>query len=270
MQALGESLKTYLIPGSDSFLLLGLALGAALLYLGGPRARWGRGLLTGLATLYLILSLPLTARTLETALALDLSAASSEALVAAGSAQDGATAIVVLGGGTVSYSSGQATISELSDATSLRLLEAVRLEALLGEPWIIVSGGPPAGGLPPETEPMAQELLGAGIPEDRIRIDDVSGSTREQALNLGELIQETGAERFLLVTSPIHMRRALASFRAEGLDPLPAPSAQHSLGHPVTQGGWLPHPAALDASQSAIREALALGYYWARGWLRAP
>ena len=259
MQALGEFLKTYLIPGSGSFLLFGLALGTALLYLRGRAARWGRGLLTLLTGSYLMLSLPLSARVLEATLAPEMEPTHS-----------GASAIVVLGGGTVSYSSGRGTISELSEATSLRLLEAVRLHAVLGEPWIIVSGGPPAEGLPPETEPMTQELLDAGIPADRIRADALSGSTREQALNLGEPLREAGAQRFLLVTSPIHMRRALASFRAAGLDPLPAPSAQHSLGNPVTEGGWLPHPAALDASQAAIREALALGYYWARGWLRAP
>jgi len=35
-------------------------------------------------------------------------------------------------------------------------------------------------------------------------------------------------------------------------------------------GGVLPHPAALNASQAALREGLALGYYWLRGWLRSP
>ena len=187
-------------------------------------------------------------------------------------AERAAAAIVVLGGGTVSYRTASGTISELSDSTSLRLLEAVRLYGLLNRPWVIVSGGSPSGdeGAPPETEPMLQELLAAGVPAERIRTDPLSGSTREQAVNLAALLRELRAEPFLLVTSPIHMRRALASFRAEQLAPVPAPSAQHALGDPVLSGGVLPHPAALNASQAALREGLALGYYWLRGWLRSP
>ena len=216
--------------------------------------------------MYLALSSPLAARALEGALDLDPQSAGGSAT------QPSALAIVVLGGGTVSYRTPSGTISELSDSTSLRLLEGVRLYELLNEPLLIVSGGSPAGdeSVPPETEPMVQELLDAGIPAERIRTDPLSGSTREQAVNLAELLRELRAEPFLLVTSPIHMRRAQATFRAEQLAPVPAPSAQHALGHPVLSGGWLPHPAALDASQAALRETLALGYYWARGWLRSP
>ena len=237
-----------------------------MLYLRDSAARWGRRWLTLLAATYLALSSPLAARSLEAVLDLDVQSAGDPA------AEPAAVAIVVLGGGTVSYRTASGTISELSDSTSLRLLEAVRLYELLNEPWLIVSGGSPSGdeSVPPETEPMVQELLAAGIPAARIRTDPVSGSTREQAVNLAGMIRELRAEPFLLVTSPIHMRRALASFRAEQLAPVPAPSAQHALGHPVLRGGWLPHPAALDASQAALRETLALGYYWLRGWLRSP
>ena len=216
--------------------------------------------------MYLALSSPLVARALEGALDLDLQSAEDSA------AEPAAVAIVVLGGGTVSYRTASGTISELSDSTSLRLLEGVRLYRLLDEPLMIISGGSPAGdeATPPETEPMVQELLAAGIPAERIRTDPISGSTREQAVNLAARLRELRAEPFLLVTSPIHMRRALASFRAEQLAPVPAPSAQHALGDPVLSGGVLPHPAALNASQAALRETLALGYYWLRGWLRSP
>jgi uncharacterized SAM-binding protein YcdF (DUF218 family) len=216
-----------------------------------------------LAAGYLVLSSPLAARALESMLTLQVDP------VRGPFSEPGPAAIVVLGGGTVNYRAESGTISELSDATSLRLLEAVRLYGLLHEPRIVVSGGSPGEdeSVPPETEPMLQELLGAGIPQAQILADPTSGSTREQALNLAPLLRGMEPQGFLLVTSPIHMRRALASFRAQGLDPIPAPSAQHPLGHPVLSRSWLPHPAGLDASQSAIREILALGYYWLRGWL---
>jgi uncharacterized SAM-binding protein YcdF (DUF218 family) len=260
MQAMAEFFKAHLIPGSESFLLLGLALGALLLYLGERTARWGRRWLAALAAAYLALSSPLTARALESALAPDIDP------VRGPFPSPGPAAVVVLGGGAVSYRAEGGIISELSDATSLRLLEAVRLDTMLDEPWLVVSGGGPDGE-PPETEPMIQELLEAGVPRERIRPDPLSGSTREQALNLAPWLRDLEPREFLLVSSPIHMRRALACFRAEGLHPLPAPSAQHTQGHPVLGRGWLPHPAALQASRAAIREVLALGYYWARGWL---
>jgi uncharacterized SAM-binding protein YcdF (DUF218 family) len=263
MQALAEFLKAYLIPGSESFLLLGLAFGAALLYLRDRAARWGRRWLALLAAGYLVLSSPLAARALEAMLTLEVDP------VRGPFSEPGPAAIVVLGGGTVTYRAEGGTISELSDASSLRLLEAVRLYGLLHEPWLVVSGGSPGGdqSIPPETEPMIQELLAAGISQAQIRADPSSGSTREQAVNLAPLLREMEPQGFLLVTSPIHMRRALASFRAQGLDPVPAPSAQHPLGHSILGRSWLPHPAGLDASQAAIREILALGYYWLRGWL---
>lgn len=259
MQALAELLKASLIPGSESFLLLGTAAGALLIHLREPIARWGRRWLAFLVTLYLLLSSPVIARALEAALILDADTASVSSEF---------SAIVVLGGGTVTYQSEAGAISEMSDATSLRVLEAVRLYRRLEPRWLVVSGGSATQSVP-ETVPMTQELIDAGIPADRIQPDPISGSTREQAVNLSGQLRQLGVERFLLVTSPIHMRRALAAFRAQGLPAVPAPSAQHALGSPVLGSGWLPHPAALDASQAAIRELLALGYYWLRGWIRA-
>jgi hypothetical protein len=72
LQALAEFLKAYLIPGSESFLLLGLAAGALSLHLSESAARWGRRWLTLLTALYLALSSPLAARAMEAALDLEL------------------------------------------------------------------------------------------------------------------------------------------------------------------------------------------------------
>lgn len=257
MQSIAELLKASLIPGSESFLLLGTAAGALLIHLREPAARWGRRWLAFLAFLYLLLSSPIAARSLEAALTLDIEPQPPISEF---------SAIVVLGGGTVTYRTEAGAISELSEATSLRVLEAVRLYWLLEPQWLIVSGGSSVQALP-ETVPMTQELIDAGIPAERIRADPLSGSTREQAVNLAGRLRELGAERFLLVTSPIHMRRAMAAFRAQGLPAVAAPSAQHGQGNPVLGSSWLPHPAALSASQAAIREFLALGYYGLRGWL---
>ena len=260
-----EFLKAYFIPGSGTFLLLGLLVGVVLIYSSASTRKWGDALLGALAVLYLLLSMPIVARGLEHAL-LDGSQPLREA-----SEANGAQTIVVLAGGSVTYRAQGGEINELSDATSLRVLEAVRLFELLGEADVLVSGGAgeDVGILTPESIPMLEELVAAGVPMDRIRLESQSGSTREQALRLASLLAANAEPTFVLVTSPIHMRRSLAAMRAEGLDPVPSPSAQHSEGHVVISGGLIPHPSALDASEAALREALALGYYRLQGWLES-
>ncbi len=263
MDVLAEFAKAYLIPGSVSFLILGLLIGTLLLYVSKHTRRYGSGLLGFLAVVYLILSIPAVARSYERLLSDD-----SQPIERVADAQ-GAEAIVILGGGSVTYRAPGGEINELSDASSLRVLEGARLYRLLGELPVIVSGGAAELiGVPtPETIPMVQELVDAGVPEEQIVLESRSDSTLGQAEELKRLLNARGIERFVLVTSPIHMRRSLSVFRAQGLAPVPSPARQHSSGHVVDRGGVFPHPDALAASQSALREALATAYYWSRGWI---
>jgi uncharacterized SAM-binding protein YcdF (DUF218 family) len=215
-----------------------------------------------MAVLYFLLSLPLSARTFERLLT------DQSQSVRTVEEAEGADAVIVLGGGSATFRAGGNEINELSDATALRVLEGARLYALLEEPTVVVSGGADAlvDALTPESVPMQQELLDLGVAPDHIKLESISGSTREQAKQLSKLIEANGIGEFILVTSPIHMRRALATMHAEGLDPIPSPSSQHSEGHIVERGSVLPHPAALTASRAAIREGLAVLFYWLNGW----
>jgi uncharacterized SAM-binding protein YcdF (DUF218 family) len=174
---------------------------------------------------------------------------------------------VILGGGSETYRTEIGTISAMSDATSLRVLEGARLAGLLPEAQIILSGGPElkTGRRIPETEPMRQALVSLGIQADRISAESQSGNTHEQAQLLQPMLEVNDAQ-FLLVTSPTHMWRALATFRKQGLDPIAAPSPQHSSteGNPLAV---LPSSNALTSSRMGFRELLAIGYYGIRGWL---
>jgi uncharacterized SAM-binding protein YcdF (DUF218 family) len=238
MDAIFEIFKAYLIPGSFEFLLIGFVLGVVLLFAHRETRVWGSSLLAFLAVLYFLLSLPLTARTFERILR------DQSEPVRSVEAGEGAQAIVVLGGGSATFRAGGNEINELSDATALRVLEGARLYELLGHPAVVVSGG-------------TDELV-------------ISGSTLAQAEQLSKLLEANEFGNFILVTSPIHMRRSLATLRAQGLDPVPSPSNQHSDGHVVERGGILPHPSALRASHAAIREGLAVLFYWLKGWTGPP
>ncbi|MEE9215796.1 MAG: YdcF family protein [Anaerolineales bacterium] len=266
MDAIFEIFKAYLIPGSFEFLLIGFFLGVVLLFAHRETRFWGSSLLAFLAVLYFLLSLPLTARTFERILS------DRSEPIRSVEAAEGAEAIVVLGGGSATFRAGGNEINELSDATALRVLEGARLYELLDHPAVVVSGGTDelTDVLTPESVPMQQELLDLGVEPEHIHMESISGDTREQAVQIGKLLQANDFRDFILVTSPIHMRRSLATLRAQGLDPVPSPSNQHSDGHVVERGGILPHPSALRASHAAIREGMAVLFYWLNGWTGPP
>jgi uncharacterized SAM-binding protein YcdF (DUF218 family) len=143
--------------------------------------------------------------------------------------------------------------------------------ALLGDPIVFASGGEAEeGGVDnPESAAVRDVLVGAGVPEERILLESDSTDTHEQALELAPLLRDRSAERFVLVTSPTHMRRSLGAFRDQGLDPIPSTAEQRSETS-TTPPAWLPYPEALRASTAALREVMALAYYGVRGWLAGP
>jgi len=108
------------------------------------------------------------------------------------------------------------------------------------------------------------------VPADRILLESSSRNTFEQALNLRSLLDAHGIERFVLVTSPTHMRRAMATFIGQGLNPIPSSSAQHSEDFLAESWVFLPDNDALEASRLAMREGMALVYYALRGWFSLP
>jgi uncharacterized SAM-binding protein YcdF (DUF218 family) len=160
-------------------------------------------------------------------------------------------------------------IHSLSRETASRVLEAARLYRLLDRPTVIASGGEETVGRgAPESRAMAHELQGLGVPENRILQDPGSQDTHEQALEMVGFLSDRGLERFVLVTSAEHMTRALGAFREVGLDPVPSsPSADPEDDSASMGARWWPQESSLEVSRTALREYLALLYYWARGWL---
>ncbi len=108
----------------------------------------------------------------------------------------------------------------------------------------------------------AQDLLahlGLSIP---IQTLGVVRNTYDEALAVSRLAREKGWKRILLVTSPTHSRRALATFQKAGLDAIPEPcrETRYDLEDPV-----LPQDR-LNAFADAIHEIVGLRVYRLRGW----
>lgn len=108
-----------------------------------------------------------------------------------------------------------AIIAISGDGTGERAWTAARLSRRGLAPWLILSGsalGRAPGGA---TAAMVREAMAAGVPQERILVEQTSLSTRDNARNSADLMEAQGLHTAILVTSPYHTRRALWIFRAE-------------------------------------------------------
>jgi uncharacterized SAM-binding protein YcdF (DUF218 family) len=149
----------------------------------------------------------------------------------------------------------------------MRLIETARLYTLLGDPLVIVSGGNTQDLDPPRTEGAAYKpaIISLGVPASRVLVEEQSLTTREEAIVLKPILAARGITRFVLVTSPTHMGRSLATFRSVGLDPVP--STSHVFDNDTKWWTIKPSREALAVSDTAFYDYMATVYYWMRGWL---
>jgi len=255
---LSLTVKDFLVPGSTMFILVGVAIGVAMLYARPPLAAWGRRWLVTLAVMYLVLSLPLTSDALFAGLNRGYRPLQPEAA-------NGASTIVILSEGIQVRRSGGMSLDTLNLPTAFCALEAARLYHLLDHPLVLASGGGVYDTVyMRESAVLKATLVDLGIPEDRIEEENTSRNTREQATNVVALLRRRNIDRFILVTSPEHMMRAMALFDRAGLHPTPSISwLRYGGTYPIL---W-PTKYALQGSEAAIYEYMAVVYYWARGWL---
>ena len=133
-----------------------------------------------------------------------------------------AQAIVILGGGERPWA------QEYGGAAPNRFtLERLRYGARLSRQTslpVLVSGGAPAAGLEPEARLMAESLQSDfGV---TVRwTEDRSLDTADNARYSAQILKEAGIKTIVLVTSALHMRRAIYEFRRTGLTVIPAPTA---------------------------------------------
>ena len=173
--------------------------------------------------------------------------------------------IIVLGGG-IAAPRAELTEAELSRAHD-RLGQAYDLWRAGKGKLILISGGNlPWLPLPrPEAELAEQVLEQLGVPRDVILVEGQSRNTRENAVNTAVLWRERGFRSGLLVTSAMHMPRALATFRAVGLDLVPWPT---DVRRPMASSVFdlLPDAGALAATTASAKEWLGLVAYRWLGW----
>ncbi len=127
--------------------------------------------------------------------------------------------IVVLGSGHVSDPRLPAT-SQINADSLFRLVEGIRLYRAIPGAKLLLSGGP-GFDTTPNAEIMATVAGQVGIPSKDIIIENTPTNTEEEAKLVKRRIKHAP---FVLVTSSIHMPRAINIFEQHDMDPLPAPT----------------------------------------------
>jgi uncharacterized SAM-binding protein YcdF (DUF218 family) len=184
--------------------------------------------------------------------------------------ESNAQAIIVLGGALNLPSDAHPFIGIVSSAD--RIEEGLRLYRAGKAPLIVASGGDSPLNVKARTLHEADEMRSLleewGVPDSAIIVEDASINTRENALFTRRLLSARGIDHVILVTSALHMPRAVATFRKVGFDVAAAPADfQSGWVEQVAIFNWLPSSGDLANSSSVIREWLGYFIYWLRGWV---
>lgn len=176
-----------------------------------------------------------------------------------------ADTIVLLGGGMRGRNSPWIDRPEASNGAADRVWFAAQLYKAGRAPWVIVSaGGDPRNGQV-EADAMAALLEDLGAPKSALLLDTDSRNTWQNAVYSQHLMQAHRFSNALLVTSAMHMPRALATFRKLGIKVTPAPADFHGPPVGAWPQRWLPNVDALRTSSHAFTEIVGLWGYRLRG-----
>lgn len=160
--------------------------------------------------------------------------------------------IVVLGGGNL-INPGMPSTDLLSSSTLSRLIEGMRLHRLIPNSQLILSGGSYYS-KKTDADSMAQAALTLGIKNHTIILEKQSWDTYQEAMYLKPLL---GQQQFILVTSGVHMPRAMRLFQKLGMHPIAAPCDFHTF-NPETPTAYFPSGANIVTVESAEHEYLGL------------
>ena len=175
-----------------------------------------------------------------------------------------ADVIVVLGGG-VQAPEGSCIYPDMNSAAD-RVWHAARLYHAGKAPMVVASGLN-------EVQAAAVLLHDLGVPENAIRIENESRTTRANAQNTAVLLKQLGAQRVLLVTSAWHMRRAMECFRQAGIKATPAATDHEALLARARRDAFpiamiLPSAEMLFKNTALLKEYL--GLWAAKAFARNP
>ncbi|MEI7499068.1 MAG: YdcF family protein [Bacteroidota bacterium] len=172
-----------------------------------------------------------------------------------------ADAIVVLGGGIRGYAGSAMPSLDLNGAADRELFAAQLFHAGKSHVVILSGGADPIIRTGISALAMKEFLLILGVPGASIRIGSGSRNTVENMQEVGKMMKEMKGDSILLVTSALHMPRAVWLFARSGLHVIPAPADFESIPVPFRLIRLLPDAEALGNSSRAAKELIGLWSY---------
>jgi len=146
-----------------------------------------------------------------------------------------------------------------------RIIAIARLAREFPAARIIYSGGNGSlGGGPAEADFLGPLLDDFGIPRQRVVLENRSRNTEENAVFSKAIAQPKAGERWLLVTSAMHMPRAVGCFRRAGFPVEAYPVDWTTFTYPGFSLFWWPF-ANFGSADNAVHEWLGLSAYWLTG-----
>jgi len=169
-----------------------------------------------------------------------------------------AVAAIVVLGGAMAPPAGRSIESNLASAAD-RVWHAAHLFHAGKAPLVLLSGGADRGQYRySEAQAMAVFMQDLGVPVGALLLEEDSRSTRENASFSARLLKDRGVGHILLVTSALHMPRALKLFSEQGFQVEAAPTDFESDQGASGLLAWLPDANALDGSGRAFKELVGL------------
>jgi uncharacterized SAM-binding protein YcdF (DUF218 family) len=179
-------------------------------------------------------------------------------------------AVVVLGGGAEPsrYEAGEVHLTKAGD----RILMGVELLRLKKAPVLAIGGNAvDFEGVKKVEADLVKALLDRWkIPAAEIVSLGENGNTRDEGEKVQALATQRGWKRVLLVTSASHMQRAVAVFRALGIEAVPAPCnfltsvSTAPVPFQLTVPGW----AGFEKISVWAHEKAGWWIYRWRGWVK--
>ncbi len=170
--------------------------------------------------------------------------------------------VVVLGAGHVSDPRLPVT-SQVGGSSLYRLTEGIRIFRRLPGSKLVLTGGPGFDAIP-NAEVVAAVAVELGIDRESIVILNDPDDTRAEAVSVKEFV---GTVPFVLVTSAVHMPRAMRVFLDEGMRPIPAPTEfVFHRRQKMDPSMLLPTARGLWHNERAMYEFFATLQEVIRGW----
>lgn len=168
--------------------------------------------------------------------------------------------LIVAGGGVIERSPEKNLKPVLTDSSLRRCLAAYAYWKKSNCP-IIVSGGTPLYQGTPEAVVMADFLQFIGIPKNFIIVEPLSRNTFENVENIKKILQEKKWQKIGVITSAVHMPRAMKIFKRQKIQANALPTNYYADWTPYSWFDFLPSAHELEQSFSALHEYVGIVYY---------